>query len=142
VRDEPFPVSWHGAIAVVRLPAEIDLRLADSVRESLLTLINEGPRALIVDMTDTEFCDSAGMQALIRASQRATASETQLRIANARSTVLRVLELTAVDQILEIHPDVPSAIVSLPDRPAAGALTSVPALSSPQTGCPVAAARR
>lgn len=142
MRDELFPVSWHGAIAVVRLPAEIDLRLADSVRESLLTLINEGPRALIVDMTGTEFCDSAGMQALIRASQRATASETQLRIAIDCSTVLRVLKLAAVDRILDIHPDVPSAIASLPDQPVAEALTPVPPLSLPRTGRPVAAARR
>ncbi|HVT68761.1 MAG TPA: STAS domain-containing protein [Trebonia sp.] len=112
-------MSWHGAIAVVRLPAEVDLRLADSVRESLLTLINEGAHALIVDMTGTEFCDSAGMHALIRASQRAAANKTQMRIAIAYTAVLRVLELTAVDRLLDVHPDVSSAIASLPDQPVA-----------------------
>jgi anti-sigma B factor antagonist len=123
VRDERFPVSWHGSVAVVQLPAEIDLRLADAMREALLTLINEGAQALIVDMTRTGFCDSAGMQALIRASQRAAANGTQLRIAVGRSAVLRILELTAVDRILDIHPDVPSAITSLPDQPVTEALT-------------------
>ena len=111
-----FPVLWLGRIAVVRLPAEIDLTIADELREALLCLLNQGARGLIADMTVTTFCDSAGITALVRAARRASANGATMRLAVTASSLLRVFTMIGVDKIIDIYPNVDAARASLPDR--------------------------
>lgn len=112
---EPCPVTWSRTV-VVRVPAEIDLTNADAVREALLAALNQGARALIVDMTDTTFCDSAGITAVVRAARRAAATGATIRLAVSAPSVLRVLNLVGIDRLIDIHPSVDAARASLPDQ--------------------------
>jgi anti-sigma B factor antagonist len=113
---EPFPVTWSGRTAVVRLPGEIDLTNADAMRDRLLSALNQTAAALIVDMTATTFCDSAGITALVRASRRAAATGATLRLAVSAPSVLRVLSLVGIDRIIDIYPSVDAARASLSDQ--------------------------
>src|ERR1700722_16910473 len=70
-------VLWTGQVAVAMTPPEIDLSIADAVREELLAAVNAGATVLITDMSKTTFCDSSGVRALVRTFQRATASGTK-----------------------------------------------------------------
>lgn len=114
--EERFPVSWYGQTAVVRLPAEIDLTIADGAREALLAVLNQGALGLVADMTATTFCDSAGITALVRAARRAAATGATMRLAVTAQPVLRVLSLVGIDRLIEIHPSVDAARASLPDQ--------------------------
>ena len=113
---ERFPVQWSAKTAVVRLPAEIDLTVADELREALLSVLNQGALGLIVDMTATTFCDSAGITALGRAARRAAAGGATLRLAASAPNVLRVFNLVGIDRLIDIYPDVAAARASLPDQ--------------------------
>jgi anti-anti-sigma factor len=86
------------------------------VREALLAALNHGARALIVEMTGTTFCDSAGITALVRAARRATATGATLRLAVAAPPVLRVLNLVGIDRLIDIYPSADAARASLPDQ--------------------------
>jgi anti-anti-sigma factor len=109
------------------LPAEVDITNADDLRESLLSVLNQGAAALVVDMTLTTFCDSAGITALSRAVRRAAASSAKVRVAAAASTVLRVFTLVGIDRVIDIHPSVAAAMASLPgDRPPERSSISAP----------------
>jgi anti-anti-sigma factor len=116
VSGESFPVQWSGQAAVVRLPAEIDLTIADALREALLAVLNQGALGLIANMTATTFCDSAGMTALVRAARRAAAGDATMRIAVTSPAVLRIFNLVGIDRLIEIHPSVTSALASMPDQ--------------------------
>ena len=116
VSGERFPVRWSGQTAVVRLPTEIDLTIADPLREALLAVLNQGALGLIADMTATTFCDSAGITALVRAARRATADGATLRLAVCAPAVLRVFILVGIDRLIDIYPDVAAARASLPDQ--------------------------
>ena len=48
---EYFPVLWIGQTAVVALPAEIDITIADRVREDLLSVVNQGAALLVADLS-------------------------------------------------------------------------------------------
>src|SRR5204863_8701986 len=74
--------------AVVRLPAEIDIANADSIGEQLGAASAPGVPVVIADMTATTFCDSAGINMLIRASKRGAANGTELRLLRACPRVL------------------------------------------------------
>ena len=110
---------WLGQVAVATLPVEIDLANADQVREDLLSVLNRGPATLIVDMGGTTFCDSAGVNALVRAYKRAAASGARMRLVVSAPTVQRVLAITGVDRLIGIYPSVAAALTAV-DQPAQG----------------------
>jgi anti-sigma B factor antagonist len=105
------PVLWIDRAAVVSAPAEIDARNAGDVLICLLSVIGEGPATLIVDMTATAFCDSAGVNSLVQAFRRAGASGIEMRLAVCGPAVRRILEITAVDQLIGIYPSVPASLI-------------------------------
>jgi len=110
VPQERFPVLWLDRAAVISLPVEIDITNADQVREDLLSVLNREPVTLIVDMGRTTFCDSAGVNALVRAHRRATAIEAEIRLVVTAPGVLRVLAITGVDHLLKVYPSVAVAL--------------------------------
>ena len=110
--QERFPVAWLGEAAVITLPEEIDISNSEQVRDELLSLLNRAPAVLIVDMAETTFCDSAGVNALVRAHKRATASGAEIRLVVASLGVQRVLAITGVDRLI---PVCPSLTASLPE---------------------------
>lgn len=92
-------------------PAEIDARNAGDVLACLLSVIREDPATLIVDMTATAFCGSAGVSSLVEAFQRAGASGIEMRLAVTGPAVRRTLEVTGVDQLIGTYPSLPASLI-------------------------------
>jgi anti-sigma B factor antagonist len=111
---EHFPVLWIGRTAVVSLPVEIDITNADRVREDLLSLLNQGAALLIADLSNTTFCDSAGMSALARGFRRAEANQSDMRLVVSTPAVQRILALTGIDRLLDIYPTVAASLAASP----------------------------
>jgi anti-sigma B factor antagonist len=110
VSQERYPVLWIGQVAVVTLPAEIDVTNADIVREELLGVLNQGATLLIADLSKTSFCDSAGVSALVRTFRRATAGTGAMRLVVSTQAVERVLSITGVDRLVETFPSVAASL--------------------------------
>ena len=109
-----FPATWSGQTAVITAAGEIDLTIAEYLRNALLSTLNAGATALVVDLTGATFLDSAGVTALVRASRRASVSEAALRLAVTAPPVLRVIDLVGLNQLVPVYPSVAEAIASLP----------------------------
>jgi anti-sigma B factor antagonist len=98
--DGSFPVEVLGGVPVVTAPEEIDITNAEALRSALLTATAGGPGTLVVDMTQTQFCDSSGLHALIAAHKRAEAEGREVLLVIPSTTVLRVFALTAMDRMI------------------------------------------
>jgi anti-anti-sigma factor len=103
-------VVWVGRVAVLKLPAEVDISYAGQVREDLDEVVAQDASLVIADMSATTFCDSAGLTALVRAARQANASGTGLRVAASAPAVTRVLAITGVDQLIDVYPSVAAAM--------------------------------
>ena len=110
--EDAYPVRWSGRQALVALPEDIDVSNAGLIREELLSVINRGAEALIVDMTATISCDRAGADAVARAYQRAVASRTELRLVVTSGVVLRMLGMTGVGRLVPVYPSVEAALAA------------------------------
>lgn len=99
-----------GAVVVV-LPDEIDAVNAESAAEMLGAAVVAGVTVVVADLTRTNFCDCAGIDSLLLASRKASASNTELRLAVRSPAVLRILELTGADQVLRVYPDLAAALL-------------------------------
>ena len=127
--EDIYPVRWAGRQAMVALPEHIDASNAGQIREELLTVINRGAEALIVDMTVTISCDRAGADAVARAYQRAVVSRTELRLVVTSGVVLRMLGMTGVGRLVPVYPSVEAALAAR-SRAASAVLTPADAPSS------------
>jgi anti-sigma B factor antagonist len=103
VSDPSFPVSLHDGQAVVTTPAEIDIANASLLREALISATASGQPVIVVDMSGTEFCDSTGLNVLVRALGQAEQAGAELRLVMGGSGVQRVLTVTGVVGMFRIY---------------------------------------
>jgi anti-sigma B factor antagonist len=88
-------------LPVVTASAEIDITTAGQLRAMLVKWAGRGHTTVVVDMTGTQFCDSAGLTVLVRAYKQALTLGGQLRLVLPTSgTARRVFTLTGLDQII------------------------------------------
>lgn len=109
-----YPVLWIGQVAVVTLPAEIDVTIADAVRDELLAILGQGAVLLIADLSKTKFCDSAGVSSLVRTYRQASTSGSAIRLVVGTPAVQRVLSITGVDRLVDVFPSVAASLAGTP----------------------------
>ncbi|MER7754222.1 STAS domain-containing protein [Kitasatospora sp. NPDC097643] len=99
-----------GAVRIVSVVGELDHDSADGLREALARPVDEGVRRIVVDFTDLRFCDSTGLNILLRARLDAEAAGVRLDVAGLRPVVARLFAITGADSVLRIHPDLNTAL--------------------------------
>jgi anti-sigma B factor antagonist len=95
-----FPIAVVSGVPVVSMPQEIDVTTAPALRAALLQAAADGSPALVVDMTGTRFCDSAGLHVLVDAHKRARAEGGAVLLAVSGDAVPRVLAITGIDLVI------------------------------------------
>ena len=99
-----------GGVPVVAAPEEIDMTNADGLRTALLEAAVRGRGTFVADMSRTRFCDSAGIQALVRAHNRTQAEGGEMLLAVSAAAVLRVFVLMGVDRLIPSFPTLQEAL--------------------------------
>lgn len=103
-------------VAVVETPGEIDITTAERLRAVLLEATSHGHPTVVVDMTGTRFCDSAGLHTLLEAHKRVLAEGHELRLViPADGAVPRILTLTGVDHFVPCFTRLEEALGQTPD---------------------------
>jgi anti-anti-sigma factor len=108
--DARFTVEVVQGVPVVAAPEEIDITNAEALRAALLTAAMNGHGTLVVDMTQTQFCDSSGLHVLIAAHKRAGAEGREVLLVIPSTTVLRVFALTGMDRMIPNFTTLPEAL--------------------------------
>jgi anti-sigma B factor antagonist len=98
--DTGFPVEMVSGVPVVVTPEEVDITNAAGLRGVLLETAAARPGPLVVDMSHTSFCDTAGIHALVSAHKRAEAERGELRLVIATPTVRRIFTITGLDHVI------------------------------------------
>jgi len=109
-----FPVATISGLPVVRGPAEIDMTNAGYLRAALLAAAGQGHVTTVVDLSETVFCDTAGLQVLVLAHRRAVAEGGELRLVVRAVTLLRLFSITGVDHVIPNFATVDQAVSKLP----------------------------
>ena len=97
---EVVPPSGAG---VITLRGEIDVHTAPLLRQRIVDLVDDGVRAIVVDMASVDFVDSTGIGVLTEASKRATAHGATLSLVLTRDPILKILQMSAPGETLPIY---------------------------------------
>jgi anti-sigma B factor antagonist len=102
-------------VPVVTAPAEIDATNAGRLRAMLAERAMRGHTTVIVDLTGTEFCDSAGLTVLVRAHKQALADRGELRLVlPASGNVVRIFAMTGLDGVIPHFTSLGQALAQVP----------------------------
>jgi anti-sigma B factor antagonist len=96
-------------LAIVALPAEIDIANAEQVWHRLSAALAPGVEVVVADLSATTFCDASGIRALLRVRDQAAVTRVELRLAVPPGRVRNPLELLSLDRQLAIYPSASQA---------------------------------
>jgi anti-sigma B factor antagonist len=105
-----YEVRWAKGLPVVATPVEIDVTNAAEFRQSLLSCANGSHPTLVVDMSETMFCDSTGLHQLIRARMRALATGGEVRLVIKAAPVLRLFTVMGIDHVFPVFATLAEAV--------------------------------
>ncbi|BDZ44828.1 STAS domain-containing protein [Naasia aerilata] len=95
---------------VVRLLGRLNMVSANSLRDTVDDLVEQGSVRIVVDLSEVVFLDSSGLGALIGGVKATRRHGGDLRIAGPTEQVQLVLQLTNMERILAPHPTIESAL--------------------------------
>lgn len=103
-------IERRGEWIVARVAGELDMSNCSYVRDELMRSIPGDADGLVVDLSETIYLDSAGIELLFELARRLGRHRQDLRIAMPDASPLRrVLELTDVRAVAPVHPTSESA---------------------------------
>jgi len=95
-----FPVQLIDGVPVVAGPQEIDITNAEELRMALADAATQGRGRFVVDMTRTQFCDTAGLHALVTAHKRTQSEGGHVLLVMPDTGVLRIFAITGLDGVI------------------------------------------
>jgi anti-sigma B factor antagonist len=104
----PVAALWTSALAgadgpVVVLSGEADATTAGLLRELLTKVLDTGARLVTIDASGLSFLDSASMRVLVLAARALQGRHGTLVLARPQPVVVRLLEITGADRLLDVR---------------------------------------
>jgi len=87
-----FKVSEANNISTVFLSGEIDMDIADNVREVVFPLIDAG-KEVHLNLKDVQYMDSSGISVIVESNQRARQKNTKVELKELSQPVEKVLAM-------------------------------------------------
>jgi anti-anti-sigma factor len=104
-----LPTEIFGDVIVAHAPDELHDEIVDRFERSITTLERN---KVVVDLDDMESIDSAGLTALLNARTELQSSDGDLKVMTSNHVNRKILEVTRLDEQLEVFDSVVDAVKS------------------------------
>ena len=99
---------------LVHATGEIDSRTAGELRSQLESALHEAEsqasRLLIIDLEGVTYFGSAGLNAILDCHKQGMRTGTSVRLVADNGLVVRPIEVTNLDSLLDLYPTLPAAL--------------------------------
>jgi anti-anti-sigma factor len=102
----------NGAL-VLKPSRRIDSSSAKAFEDDAASLLDKGPKKVVIDATDLDYISSAGLRVILTTAKKAKSAGGGLTIACAKNNVKEVLAVSGFDNIFGLHDSVAQAISAL-----------------------------
>jgi anti-anti-sigma factor len=107
---------WHDETPVARLEGEIDASNVAEIGDRLRSLLTNRSVSLVVDLSDTTYVDSAGINLLFALGEEMRGRQQRLvLVVPEGSPIARMISITGLDRTLGVHPTAPEALAHARD---------------------------
>jgi anti-sigma B factor antagonist len=94
---------------VINVRGEIHVQTAPRFAHRLSEAIDKGNTAIVLDLSAVEFIDSTGLSVLLSGLRQVVAVQGRMALVCANPTVLRLFQITSLDETFDIFPERPAA---------------------------------
>lgn len=108
-----------GGVKVVQPTDHIDIGNAFEFKAGLQALLREGHTRVVIDLAAVQYIDSAGLSALMAVVHAFAGAGGAVRLCRPQATVLKILQLTKLDEYLPLAPGLDEARAQLGAEPVA-----------------------
>lgn len=92
-----------GGVVVVGVSGELDMATAPVLRNALKeVIVDQGSLSVRVDLANTTFMDSTGLNALVGALKSMRDRDGQLTVSDPPPTIMRLLDLSGLSKVFDI----------------------------------------
>ena len=115
----PLSLERIDGVAIVRVEADIDAANASITHQQLADALGPDASTLVVDLSETRYIDSAGIDMLLRLSDRLDHRRAKLILVIPDTSQLKRLALiVGLPDVMAIHPTLPAALREATTSPA------------------------
>ena len=105
-------VADHEGVSVVSVSGEIDLVTAPAFEQALGTVIDDGPTALVIDLSAVEFLGSVGLK-ILAATYEKLGKSTEFGVVARGPATRRPIHLTGLDKTFPLYPTLDDALTAV-----------------------------
>lgn len=109
---------------IIRVSGEIHVTTAPEFAQRLSAAIESGKTAVVLDMAGVGFIDSTGLSVLLNGLRLVTQMSGRLALVVTNPTVLRLFQITTLDDTFDIFPDRAKAVEHVTQTTSAGGNTA------------------
>jgi len=106
-----FEIEKKEGYAIVRVTAEkLDSQVSPALKSELVVLNADEFYSIIIDLSDTRYCDSSGLSAILVANRLCKNSGGTFVLCGLQRSVSKLISISQLDTILNITPTLPEAV--------------------------------
>jgi anti-sigma B factor antagonist len=90
--------------ASLRLRGAVDVHSSPRLRAALIEAVEAGAHAIVVDLREVTFVDSAGFSALMSGAKRLPSGDSHLGLVTTDESVIRMLRIMGLTDTLPVSP--------------------------------------
>lgn len=105
-----FQIEKTERYTVIKLQVEkLDSTIAPSLKSELVILNTDGVKNIIIDLSETRYCDSSGLSAILIANRLCKNSQGMFVLTGLQDSVKKLIAISQLDTILNITPTLKAA---------------------------------
>lgn len=100
-----------GGVLVIPMPRELDHHSSTEIRDNLdMMLAARGIRRVVLDFSETEFMDSAGIGVVLGKYKRVKAFGGQISVCGVNDRIMRIMRMSGICQIVPFYSNARQAL--------------------------------
>jgi anti-sigma B factor antagonist len=108
-----YELSESGEISILKLQeARLIYENLDPIQEQFISLVESGKRKIIIDLSEVEYIDSFAVGFIMDMYRRLSIKDGALRLSGLQARVKKILTITRVDNVIDIHPRIEDAVAA------------------------------
>ena len=103
---------YFNDVAILSLNGRLDSTTAPAFIQIATEQMAAGYGRLVIDLKKVDYLNSAGVEALVQVTQHSRQQGGDLRIANVRGQIKKVINLAGIMAVIKVYPNVVGATAS------------------------------
>lgn len=91
---------------IMYVSGEVDIYTAPDLKKELVALTEQKGKTVAVDLGNVSYMDSTGIGVFISALKSSKENDSKLKLVNLQSQVMRLFEITGLNEIINIQPEI------------------------------------